>query len=119
MIRLFERLVIALEKIADKNEDAQIDKVLSGQEAMQFKLQEAHRISNIRDRYIYLSHKQKQGIPLNIEEECEIEIANKMFNGEIKECIEINPPCGNPCESLRTACEKCEDSYYEWAMKNE
>ena len=81
---LLKRLVIAIEKIADKKDDytelnKTISNILREQRKTSIILQQENRRSNVYDRYMWLKSKEKQGKPLEDSELHEIEIGNEMF----------------------------------------
>lgn len=39
----------------------------------------------------------------------------QMKVNELNKSDVISSVCGNPCDELRTACDKCKAEYYKWA----
>lgn len=86
---LLKRLVVAIEKIADRKDDySELGRLLNNamrvQADGQMKLRMMERKENMRNRFNWLLAKQKQGKPMEDSELHEIEIGKKMFesNGE-------------------------------------
>jgi hypothetical protein len=84
---LLKRLVVAIEKIADKKDDyTEFGKLLNnamrvqGEQGMKIRMME--RKENMRDRYHWLKSKQAQGKQMEDSELHEIEIGSKMFESD-------------------------------------
>lgn len=86
---LLKRLVVAIEKIADRKDDySELGRIFNNAMRIQgensMRLQQENRRANMFDRYLWLQSKQKQGKPMEDSELHEIEIGNEMFNSEEK-----------------------------------
>jgi hypothetical protein len=84
---LLKRLVVAIEKIADRGDDySELGRLLNNamlvQSDIQMKLRMMERKENMRDRYHWLKSKQKQGKQMEDSELYEIEIGKEMFESD-------------------------------------